>query len=60
MSSYDRLLVDTRSFTAYMNTEEFYVDLAKDIETWFDSSNKELERPLPKGKNKKVIGLIKY
>ena len=25
----------------------------------FDTSNSELERPLPKGKNKKVIGLMK-
>ena len=26
-----------------------------DVETWFDSSNYELDRPLPKGKVKKVI-----
>ena len=31
----------------------------EDVETRFDTSNYELDRPLPKGKNKKVIGLMK-
>ena len=30
-----------------------YKDIAKDIETRFDTSNYELDRPLPEGKNKK-------
>ena len=34
-------------------------DIAEDVETRFDTSNYELDRPLPKEKNKKVIGLIK-
>ena len=34
-------------------------DIAEDIETRFDTSNYELDRPLSKGKNKKVIGLMK-
>ena len=34
-----------------------YKDIAKDVETRFDTSNFELDRPLPK--NKKVIGLMK-
>ena len=34
-------------------------DIAEDVETRFDASNYELDRQLPKGKNKKVIGLIK-
>ena len=34
-------------------------DIAEDVETRFDTSNYELERPLPKGKNKKVVRLIK-
>ena len=38
-----------------MKTEDIYLDILKDIETRFDTSNYELERPLPKGKNKKVI-----
>ena len=29
------------------------------LKTRFDTSNFEIERPLPKGKNKKVIGLMK-
>ena len=35
-----------------------YVDFAKDDETRFDTSNYEIERPLPKGRNKKVTALI--
>ena len=34
-------------------------DIAEDVEIRFDTSNYELDRPLPKEKNKKVIGLIK-
>ena len=33
-----------------------YKDIAEDVETRFDTS---IDRPLPKSKNKKVIGLIK-
>ena len=29
------------------------------IQTLFDTSNYELDKPLPKGKNKKVIGSMK-
>ena len=42
----------------YIKTD-IYKDIAKDVETRFDTSNYELDRPLPKGKNKKVIGLMK-
>ena len=34
-----------------------FIDIGKDAETRFDTSNYEFERPLPKGKNKKVIGV---
>ena len=45
----------------YIKTEDIYSDTAEDFETRFDTSNYELDRPLPKGKkNKKVIGLVKY
>ena len=44
----------------YMKTNYIYEDIAEDVETRFDTSNYELDRPLPKGKNKKVIGLMKY
>ena len=30
-----------------------YKDIAEDVETRFDTSNFELDQPLPKGKNKK-------
>ena len=41
------------SFTVYIKTEDIYIDIAKHAEKRFDASNYELERPLPKGKNKK-------
>ena len=36
-----------------------YKDIAEDVETKFETSNYILERPLPKGKNKNVIGVTK-
>ena len=45
--------MDTKSFTVYKKTDDIYTDIAKDVETRFDTSNYELDRPLPKGKNKK-------
>ena len=50
---------DTDSFIVYIKTDDIYKDIAEDVETRFDTSNYELERPLPKGKNKKVITLMK-
>ena len=40
-------------------TDDIYKGIAADVETRFDTSNYELDRPLPKGKNKKLIGLMK-
>ena len=34
--------------------------MASDVENRFDTSNYEVSRPLPTGKNKKVIGLIRW
>ena len=42
----------------HINTDDIYKDIAEDVETRFDTSNFEIDRPLPKGKNK-VIGLMK-
>ena len=50
--------MNTQSFIVYLKTDDIYKDIAKYVETRFDTSNFELDRPLPKGKNKKVIGLI--
>ena len=33
--------------------------IAEDVKTRFDTLNFEIDRPLPKGKNKKVTGLMK-
>ena len=44
---------------AYIKTDYIYKEIAEDVETRFDISNYELDIPLPKGKNKKVIGLKK-
>ena len=50
---------DTDSFIMHIKTEDFYKDIADDVEKRFDTSNYEVNRPLPTGKNKKVIGLMK-
>ena len=51
--------MDTVSFTVHVKTEDVYKDIAEDVETRFDTSCFELDRPLPKGKNKKVIRLMR-
>ena len=51
--------MDTDSFIINIKTEDFYEDIAKDVEKKIDTSNYEVNRPLSTGKNKKVIGLMK-
>ena len=51
--------MDTDSFIMNIKTEDFYKDVANGVEKRFDTSNYEVNRPLPTGKNKKVIGLMK-
>ena len=51
--------MDTDSFIRNIKTEHFYQDIANDVEKRSDTSNYEVNRPLPTGKNKKVIGLMK-
>ena len=51
--------MDTDSFIMNIKTNDFYEDIASDIENRFDTSSYEVNRPLPTGKNKKVIGLMK-
>ena len=51
--------MDTDSFIMHIETEDFYKDIADNVEKRFDTSNYEVNRPLPAGKNKKVIGLVK-
>ena len=42
----------------YIEINDVYKDIKEDVETRFDTLN-ELGRPLPKGKKKKEIGLMK-
>ena len=51
--------MDTDSFIMNIKTNDFYKDIAGDVENRFDTSNYEANRPLPTGKNKKVIVLMK-
>ena len=51
--------MDTDGFIINIKTEDFYENTANDIEKRFDTSNYEVNKPLPKEKNKKVIGLMK-
>ena len=51
--------MDTDSRIMNIKTKDFYKDIAQDVEERFDTLNYDFDRPLPKGKNKKVIGLMK-
>ena len=51
--------MNTDNFIVHVKTDDIYKDNAEDVETRFDTPNFEIDRPLPKGKNKEVIGLIK-
>ena len=42
----------TDCFVANMKADDIYIDIAEDLETRFDTSNYELDRPLPKKKYK--------
>ena len=49
----------TDSFTLHIKTDDIYKDIAEDAETILGSPRYELDKPLHKGINKKVIGLMK-
>ena len=51
--------MDTDSFIMNINTNDFHKDIASDVENRFDTSNYEVNRPLPTEKNKKVNSLMK-
>ena len=52
--------MDTDSFINII-TEDFFEDISDDVEVWYDTSNYDEndKKPLPVGKNKKVIRLFK-
>ena len=45
--------MDTDSFIMHIKTEDFFKDIADDVEKKYDTSNDTVERPLPMGKLKK-------
>ena len=51
--------MDTGSFIVYIKADDIYEDIAEDVETRFDTSNYELDRPLPKENHENVIGSTK-
>ena len=52
---------DTDSFIMHIKTDDFYKDISVDVDKWFDTSNfnKNYNKPLQIGKNKKVLGKFK-
>ena len=54
----------TDSFLVHVKTKDIYKDIAEDVETRFDTSNFEIDRPLPNGKKiirqtmKKIVEFI--
>ena len=54
------MLHDTDSFIIHIKFEDFYKDMANDVEKWCGTSNHDEndKKPLPIGKNKKVNGLL--
>ena len=43
--------IDTDVSIVHVKTDNIYKDIIKDVEARFDTSDFELDRPLPKGKN---------
>ena len=53
------ILCSQNIFIIYIKANGIYKDIDEDVEAKFDTSNYYLERSLPKGKNKKFVGLMK-
>ena len=45
--------IDTNCFIINIKSNDFYQDSSKDVEEWFDTSNYEVKRALPRNKDKK-------
>ena len=50
--------MDTGSLIINIKTEDFYENIANDVEKRFDASNYDVNRPLPKGRNEIVVGIM--
>ena len=51
--------MDTDSFIVHVKTDDVFKDNGEDVGTRFDTSKFEMDKSLPKGKNKQVIRLMK-
>ena len=53
--------MDTDSFVFQVETQDFCADTSNNVEDRFDTSaySNEINRPIPIGKNKKVLGMMK-
>ena len=51
--------MDRDTFIAYIKTDDTYKVIREDIETRFDTSSYELDKPLTKRNNWKMIRLMK-
>ena len=51
--------MNTNSFIIYIKAEDFYKDIAGDVKKRYDTLNYEVDKPLPRGMNEKIIGLMK-
>ena len=51
--------MDTDSFIAQVRVEDMYKDINQDVEKRFGTSNFDMDRPFPAGKDNRVIGLMK-
>ena len=55
------LYTDTDTLFLEIQTDDFFADIADDVERWFDTSDFPKDHPscIPVGKDKKVIGKFK-
>ena len=51
--------MDTDSLIIRVKTDDIYKNIVRNIETWLDTSNFDIDKLLPKENNKKGIGLMK-
>ena len=51
--------MDTNSLIVHIKTEDIYKHISENIRKRFATSIYEVDRPLPIGKNKKAVGLMK-
>ena len=52
--------LDTDNFIVHVKTDDTFKDIGEDVKKRFDTSKYEIEKLLPKGKNKNLSGLMKY